>query len=76
VKKAANAAEEYGRLGLPFDRARVLLSTGRAQLRGRDAAAAQKSLEASAAAFDDLAAHGWAEQARAELAASVLPAPD
>jgi DNA-binding NarL/FixJ family response regulator len=61
------AARAYGTLGLPHDRARSLLSLGRAQRRLRKWAAARISLEQAAAGFDELGARGWAEQARSEL---------
>jgi DNA-binding CsgD family transcriptional regulator len=61
------AADEYGALGLRFERARSLLSLGRAQRRVRKWAAARASLELSAAAFDELGSPGWAAQARSEL---------
>jgi len=62
------AADEFGRLGLPFDRARVLFALGRAQRRRKKWAAARESLESAAAAFDQLGSPGWAEQARSQLA--------
>jgi DNA-binding CsgD family transcriptional regulator len=62
------AAEEYGAIGMRFDRARSLLIVGRSQRRFKKWAAARESLERSAAFFDELEAFGWAEQARAELA--------
>jgi DNA-binding CsgD family transcriptional regulator len=60
------AAEAYGALGLRFDRARSLLSLGRAQRRLRKWAAARESLEEAAAAFDDIGSPGWARLARSE----------
>src|SRR6185369_11551886 len=62
------AADAYGALGLRFDRARALLALGRAQRRFRKWGAARESLEAAAAAFDELGSAGWAEDARSELA--------
>jgi len=64
----ADAAAAYGALGLPFDRARTLLSLGRAQRRQRKWGAARATLEQAAAEFDELGSPGWAEQARAEHA--------
>ena len=64
----AQAAAAYGELGLRFDRARTLLSLGRAQRRSRKWAAARASLEESASAFDELGSPGWAEATRSELA--------
>jgi len=62
------AAANYGRLGLPFDRARSLLSLGRSQRRLKKWGAARDSLQAALAAFGELGSEGWAEQARSELA--------
>src|SRR4051794_32858305 len=62
------AAGEYRRLGLGFDWARTLLCLGRAQRRYKQWGAARESLEAAAAAFDELGSGGWAELARADLA--------
>jgi DNA-binding SARP family transcriptional activator/DNA-binding CsgD family transcriptional regulator len=62
------AADEYGRLGLRFDRARTLLALGRAQRRSRKWGAARDTLERAATAFDELGSTGWADDARSELA--------
>ncbi len=62
------AADDYERLGLRFDRARALLSLGRAQRRGKKWGAARGSLERAVAAFEQLGSEGWAEVARSELA--------
>jgi DNA-binding CsgD family transcriptional regulator len=64
----AEAAKAYGALGLRFDRARSLLSLGRAQRRLKKWGAARDSLEQAAAEFDELGSPGWAEQARSERA--------
>jgi DNA-binding NarL/FixJ family response regulator len=64
----ARAAEDYVRLGLRFDRARSLLSLGRAQRRARKWGAARRSLQEAIAAFAQLGSTGWVEQARSELA--------
>jgi DNA-binding NarL/FixJ family response regulator len=64
----AEAATAYGGLGLRFDRARALLSVGRAQRRLKKWGAARRSLEQAVAAFDEIGSDGWAEQARSELA--------
>src|SRR5262249_6410628 len=64
----ADAADAYEALGLPFDRARSLLSLGRAQRRLRKWALARDSLDRAAAAFEELGSPGWAKQARAERA--------
>jgi DNA-binding NarL/FixJ family response regulator len=61
------AADAYAALGLRFDRARSLLSLGRAERRLKKWGAARSSLEQAAIAFDELGSPGWAEQARAEL---------
>jgi DNA-binding SARP family transcriptional activator/DNA-binding CsgD family transcriptional regulator len=62
------AAGTYATLGLSFDRARSLLSLGRAQRRVKKWGAARDSLERAAADFDELGCLGWAEEARSELA--------
>jgi DNA-binding CsgD family transcriptional regulator len=64
----AEAAEAYGELGLRFDRACSLLVLGRAERRLRKWGAARRSLEAAAAAFDELGSPGCADEARSELA--------
>jgi DNA-binding CsgD family transcriptional regulator/tetratricopeptide (TPR) repeat protein len=64
----AQAAEDYGRLGLLFDRARSLFGLGRAQRRLRKWGAARNSLEQTVAAFEQLDSPGWAEEAGSELA--------
>jgi DNA-binding CsgD family transcriptional regulator len=64
----ADAAADYERLGLRFDRARTLFALGRAQRRLRKWGAARDTLQAAVAALDELGSAGWAEQARAELA--------
>jgi DNA-binding CsgD family transcriptional regulator len=64
----ADAAAALGWLGLRFDRARSLLSLGRAQRRFKKWGAARSSLEEAAAAFDEIGSPGWAEQARSDLA--------
>jgi DNA-binding CsgD family transcriptional regulator len=64
----AEAAEDYERLDLPFDRARALLGLGRAQRRVKKWGAARESLEGAVAAFVKFGASGWADEARSELA--------
>jgi DNA-binding CsgD family transcriptional regulator len=64
----AQAAEQYGELGLRFERARSLLSLGRAQRRQRKWGAARDALDQAAAEFDELGSLGWAQQARDERA--------
>jgi DNA-binding CsgD family transcriptional regulator len=61
------ATGDYGRLGLRFDRARTLLSLGRAARRLKKWGDARPALEQAVAAFDDLGSAGWADEARAEL---------
>jgi DNA-binding CsgD family transcriptional regulator len=61
------AAAEYGELGLPFDRARSLLTLGRMHRRSRRWAAARDSLDSAADAFDRIGSPGWAKAARSEL---------
>ena len=63
----AAAADRYERLGLRFDQARTLLALGRLQRRHRKWAAARGSLEGARAAFAEIGASGWAEEARSEL---------
>ena len=62
-----HAAADFARLGLGFDRARTLLSLGRARRRARKWAAARRALEDAAAAFEELGSPGWVDQARSEL---------
>ena len=66
-QELADAADAYGMLGLRFDRARCLLALGRAERRLKKRAAARASLEQAAAAFEEIGADGWAEQASSEL---------
>jgi DNA-binding CsgD family transcriptional regulator len=68
VEALEQAAADYETLGLRFDRARSLLVLGRAQRRHRKWAAARRSLERAAAAFDALGSPGWAVEAHSELA--------
>jgi DNA-binding CsgD family transcriptional regulator len=68
VAALTQAAADYGRLTLRFDRARSLLTLGRAQRRLKKWGAARDSLQAAVTAFEQLQSDGWAEQARSELA--------
>jgi DNA-binding CsgD family transcriptional regulator len=68
ASELAEAAADYGELGLRFDRARSLLALGRAQRRLRKWGAARGSLEQAVSAFEEIGSAGWAEQTRAELA--------
>jgi DNA-binding CsgD family transcriptional regulator len=61
------AATAYADLGLPFDRARSLLSLGRAQRRFKKWGVARRSLDHAASIFDAIGSSGWAEQAHSEL---------
>jgi DNA-binding CsgD family transcriptional regulator len=63
----AEAAADYERLGLRFDRARSLLCLGRAQRRVRKWGAARSSLEQAVAAFERLGSGGWVDEARSDL---------
>jgi DNA-binding CsgD family transcriptional regulator len=67
VAALAQAATDYGALGLRFDRARALLALGRVERRLKKWRAARDSLQQAAAAFAELGSTGWAERARAEL---------
>jgi DNA-binding NarL/FixJ family response regulator len=64
----ADAAAAYGALGLRFDRARTLLSLGRAQRRLKKWGSAREWLEQALAELDQMGSPGWAQQARSELA--------
>ena len=61
------AAGDYERLGMPFDRARSLLSLGRAQRRLRRWGAARSVLHEAQSAFEQIGSPGWAGQARSEV---------
>ncbi len=62
------AADDYEALGLRFDRARSLLSLGRALRRHKKWGAAREALERAGTALDELGSPGWADEARSELA--------
>jgi DNA-binding CsgD family transcriptional regulator len=62
------AARAFQRLPVPFERGRTLLALGTLQRRAKQRAAAQASLGAALAGFEQLGARLWAEQARAQLA--------
>ncbi len=64
----AQAASDYGGLGLRFDRARSLLGLGRGQRRLKKWGAARASLEEAAVAFEEIGSPGWVEEVRSELA--------
>jgi DNA-binding CsgD family transcriptional regulator len=63
----AQAAADYGTLGLDFDSARALLALGRFQRRAKKRAAARQSLDQAREAFERFGCPGWAEAASAEL---------
>lgn len=67
ARELADAAGAYGALGLRFDRARSLRGLGRAERRLKKWAAARRSLEQAAEAFDEVESTGWAEEVRREL---------
>ncbi len=69
VASLTDAAAAYGELGLRFDEARSLLQLGRAARRFRKRAVAGRALEEAAAKFERTGCTGWAELARAEIAA-------
>jgi DNA-binding NarL/FixJ family response regulator len=64
----AAALRAFQRLPVPFERGRTLLALGALQRRARQRRAAQASLGAALAGFQQLGARLWAEQARAQLA--------
>jgi DNA-binding NarL/FixJ family response regulator len=64
----AEAAADFGRLGLPFDQARTLLALGRALRRARRWGAARTALQEAETVFDRVGSPGWAAEARSELA--------
>jgi tetratricopeptide (TPR) repeat protein len=68
LEALAQAARAFQRLPVPFERGRTLLALGTLQRRAKQRAAAQASLGAALAGFQQLGARLWAEQARAQLA--------
>jgi DNA-binding CsgD family transcriptional regulator len=68
AKALDEAALDYGRLGLYFDRARTLLFLGVVQRRYLKRAAARESLEEAATQFELCGSSGWAARGRSELA--------
>lgn len=68
AESLAEAAADYGALGLNFDRARTLLHLGAIQRRSQKRSAARRSLEDARAQFDQCGCSGWAARAGAELA--------
>lgn len=74
----AEVAAAYAALGLELDRARCLLTLGRAERRRKRWAAARGALEMAVAAFEELGASGWAALTRSELSrvGARRPAPE
>ena len=66
-RRARGCGGAYGEPGLRFERARSLLALGRAERRLKKWAAARRSLEHAAEAFEQINSAGWAERARFEL---------
>ncbi|HEV8065023.1 MAG TPA: LuxR family transcriptional regulator [Acidimicrobiales bacterium] len=62
------AASDYGRLGLNFDRARTLLYLGSVQRRSQKRTAARRCLEDARTQFEQCGCAGWAALVGAELA--------
>jgi DNA-binding CsgD family transcriptional regulator len=61
------AVDAYDQLGLRFDRARTLLSAGRAARRHRRWSAARELLGQASSSFEALSSEGWATEAQGEL---------
>ncbi len=61
------AADAFERLGLRFDRARVLLALGQLERRSRHWGAAREALGHALSAFEEMDSPGWAEAVRSEL---------
>jgi DNA-binding CsgD family transcriptional regulator len=68
LEALTQAARAFQRLPVPFERGRTLLALGALQRRAKQRGAAQASLGAALAGFQQLGARLWAEQARAQLA--------
>ncbi|WP_344322423.1 helix-turn-helix transcriptional regulator, partial [Streptomyces macrosporus] len=66
----ARALEEHARTDSDFERGRTQLLHGKALRRARRPGAARGVLRDALLAFERCGAHGWAEQARAELRAT------
>ena len=64
----AEAAADFGRLGLPFDQARTLLALGRALRRAKRWGAARAALQEAETVFHRMGSPGWATEAQSELA--------
>lgn len=61
------ALEWHGRVAIPLDRARTLLTLGAAQRRAKHRREARETLEEALGVFEGLGAALWTERARAEL---------
>jgi DNA-binding CsgD family transcriptional regulator len=68
LETLAAALRAFQRLPTPFERDRTLLALGALQRRTKQRRAAQESLGAALAGFQQLGARLWAEQARTQLA--------
>jgi DNA-binding CsgD family transcriptional regulator len=68
LEALTQAAQAFQRLPVPFERGRTQLALGSLQRRAKQRGAAQASLGAALAGFEQLGARLWAEQARAQLA--------
>jgi len=68
AENLAEAAADYGALGLNFDRGRTLLYLGALQRRSQKRAPARHFLEEATAQFDQCGCAGWATRGRSELA--------
>jgi DNA-binding CsgD family transcriptional regulator len=66
--RMAEAAADFGRLGLPLDQARTLLALGRALRRAKRWGAAREALQEAVVVFERLGSPGWAAEAVSELA--------
>jgi DNA-binding CsgD family transcriptional regulator len=62
------AVAQHKAVGDPFGRARALLALGVARRRRRQKSTAREAIDAALAAFEELGARTWTEQARAEQA--------
>jgi DNA-binding CsgD family transcriptional regulator len=68
LEALTEAARAFQQVPVPFERGRTLLALGALQRRAKDRGAAQASLGAALAGFQQLGARLWADQARAQLA--------
>lgn len=68
LESLERALATHGRLPMPFELGRTLLTAGQVERRAKRKAAAKRSLERALAIFERLGAPLWAEKAQAELA--------